>query len=54
LRSPSVTRPPRVGVGAVAALIVLRRPALMLMAATHLLGRRKKTPWERVRDLLPF
>ena len=42
------------GVGAVAALIVLRRPALMLMAATHLLGRRKKTPWERARDLLPF
>ncbi|MBW3560001.1 MAG: hypothetical protein KY446_01210 [Proteobacteria bacterium] len=43
-----------VGVGAVAALIALRRPALMLMAATHLLGRRKKTPWERARDLLPF
>lgn len=43
------------GVGAVAALVVLRRPALMLMAATHLLGgRRKKTPWERARDLLPF
>lgn len=44
-----------VGVGALAAVILLRRPALMLIAATHLLGgRRKKTPWDRVRDLWPF
>lgn len=44
-----------VGIGAVAALVVLRRPALMLLAASHLLGvRRKRSPWERARDLLPF
>jgi len=50
-RYPAAT----VTIGALAALIVLRRPALMLMAATHLLGgRRKKTRWERMRDLLPF
>lgn len=44
-----------VSIGAFAALILLRRPALMLLAATHLLGgRRKKTRWERARDFLPF
>jgi hypothetical protein len=44
-----------VTLGALAALIVLRRPAIALMAATHLLGfRRPKSRWERARDWLPF
>lgn len=50
-RHPAAT----VSLGALAAFVVLRRPALMLLAATHLLGgRRKKTRLEQLRDLLPF
>lgn len=50
-RHPAAT----VSLGALAALIVLRRPAIALMAATHLLGfRRPKSRWERARDWLPF
>ena len=51
-RHPAAT----VTLGALAALIVLRRPAIALMAATHLLGfgRRPKNRWERARDWLPF
>ena len=44
-----------IGVGALAAVIVLRRPAIALMAATHLFGLgRPKSRWERARDWLPF
>jgi cytochrome c biogenesis factor len=51
-RHPAAT----VSLGALAALIVLRRPAIALMAATHLLGfgRRPRSRWERARDWLPF
>ena len=44
-----------IGVGALAAVIVLRRPAIALMAATHLFGLgRPKSRWDRARDWLPF
>lgn len=44
-----------VSLGGLIAVILLRRPTLMLLAATHLLGgRRKRSRWDRVRDLLPF
>ena len=51
-RHPAAT----VSLGDLAAVILLRRPALMLMAATHLLGvrRRKRRPQDRLRELWPF
>jgi hypothetical protein len=44
-----------IGVGALAAVIMLRRPAIALMAATHLFGLgRPKSRWDRAREWLPF